>query len=131
MQKFSLILLFVVIFGCNKKENDYLKYYRSPGGRSNPTSLSPNDTRSRQTGEDAPHELTWEMVINSSYWKYLDQLQVEYEERMEANVKKYERMAKEMQKPQYSDPLYFGHKRKPKKRPLGKRKFCEECGIWH
>ncbi len=55
----------------------------------------------------------------------------EYHKRMEANVKKYKRMAKEMEKPQYSDPTYFGHKKEPKKRPAGKKKFCKECGMSH
>ena len=40
-------------------------------------------------------------------------------------------MAKEMEKPQYSDPTYFGHKKPPKKRPVGKKKFCKECGMSH
>ena len=55
----------------------------------------------------------------------------EYEELQKANKKKYRKMAKGMQKPQYSDPTYFGHKRPPKKRKLGKRKFCKECGMVH
>ena len=55
----------------------------------------------------------------------------EYEARMKANAKKNEKMAKEMKKPQYSDPTYFGHKKKPKKRPPGKKKFCKECGMYH
>ena len=62
---------------------------------------------------------------------YYDRLIVEYEERMIANVKKYKIMARKMKKPQYSDPSYFGHKRKPKKRPVGKRKYCKECEIVH
>jgi len=65
------------------------------------------------------------------YDYYFDQKIKEYEERMVANVKKYKKMEKEMKKPQYSDPSYFGHKRKPKKRPPGKRKFCKECEIVH
>ncbi len=36
-----------------------------------------------------------------------------------------------MEKPQYSDPMYFGHKRPPKKRPPGKMKFCKVCGLRH
>ena len=55
----------------------------------------------------------------------------EYHARMEDNAKKYKKMAKEMKKPQYSDPSYFGHKKKPKKRPQGKKKFCKECGLYH
>lgn len=34
-------------------------------------------------------------------------------------------------KGQYSDPSYFGHKRPPKKRPVGKQKFCKVCKIKH
>lgn len=60
-----------------------------------------------------------------------ERLRKEWEQRMEANAKKYKKMAKEMEKPQYSDPLYFGHKKKPKKRPPGKKKYCHECGIMH
>ncbi len=55
----------------------------------------------------------------------------EFDKRMEENAKKYKKMAKEMEKPQYSDPTYFGHKKKPKKRPPGKKKFCKECGMYH
>ncbi|WP_197901699.1 hypothetical protein [Rhodocytophaga rosea] len=58
-------------------------------------------------------------------------LKREYYARMEANAKKYEKMAKDMEKPQYSDPSYFGHKHKPKKNPVGKKKFCKECRIRH
>ena len=62
---------------------------------------------------------------------YFDQKIKEYEERMVANVKKHKKMERLMKKPQYSDPSYFGHKRKPKKRKPGKRKFCQECEIVH
>jgi hypothetical protein len=65
------------------------------------------------------------------YDYYFDNKIKEYEERMVANAKKYKKMKKEMEKPQYSDPSYFGHKRKPKKHKPGKRKFCKECEIVH
>lgn len=55
----------------------------------------------------------------------------EYEDRQEANAKRYREQAKEMEKPRYSDPSYFGHKSKPKKRSPGKKKFCKQCGISH
>ena len=55
----------------------------------------------------------------------------EYEKRMKDNAKRHKKMAKEMKKPKYSDPTYFGHKKKPKKRPRGKKKFCKECGLYH
>ena len=62
---------------------------------------------------------------------YYDQLVVEYHQRMKSNVRKYKKMARKMKKPKYSDPMYFGHKRKPKKRQGKKRKFCKECRIIH
>ena len=55
----------------------------------------------------------------------------EYYVRMEANSKRYKKLEKDMRKPQFSDPSYFGHKRPPKKRPPGKKKFCKECGMVH
>ena len=70
-------------------------------------------------------------VAEPPYTKYYERLVVEYQKRMKANVKKRDAIARQMEKPQYSDPLYFGHKRKPKKRPVGKRKFCKECEIVH
>ncbi len=63
--------------------------------------------------------------------KTTQDLKQEYHDRMEANAKKYKKMAKEMEKPQYSDPSYFGHKNPPKKRKPGKKKFCKECRIRH
>lgn len=49
-----------------------------------------------------------------------------------ATVRKQRRReARLAEKPQYSDPTYFGHKKPPKRRPLGKRKLCKECLIKH
>ena len=70
-------------------------------------------------------------VIKHPHDAYFDQKVEEYKKRMEANVKEHKKMARKMEKPQYSDPSYFGHKRKPKKRGPGKRKFCKECEIVH
>ena len=50
------------------------------------------------------------------------------QERVEARAIEEEKASK---KPQYTNPLYFGHKKPPKKRPPGKKKFCKECGLWH
>jgi hypothetical protein len=62
---------------------------------------------------------------------FTDQKIQEYEDRQEANAKRAQAQAKEMEKPRYSDPSYFGHKSKPKKRAPGKKKFCKQCGISH
>lgn len=52
-------------------------------------------------------------------------------ERMEKLEKAKRKNEKMLSKPQYSDPLYFGHKRPPKKRKPSKMKFCKECGMRH
>lgn len=54
-----------------------------------------------------------------------------YYDRMEALSKRRRKNERLMQKPQYADPSYFGHKRPPKKRKPSKMKFCKECGIRH
>ncbi len=97
---------------------------------------------SRETGKDRPttepdHSATYsgaktkKKKLDKSYTKSFDQKIEEYHKRMEANAKEDARVAREMQKPQYSDPSYFGHKKPPKKRPARKRKFCKECGMVH
>ena len=72
-----------------------------------------------------------ESSFRHRYDDYYDKLIDEYQERMIANAKKYEKIARISQKPQYSEHSYFGHKRKPKKRAVGKRKYCNECEIVH
>ncbi len=55
----------------------------------------------------------------------------EFRERMKKVAKKRRKEERLSQKPQYSDPLYFGHKKPPMKRRNGKKKFCKECGLTH
>jgi hypothetical protein len=69
--------------------------------------------------------------FSKSFKRSLDQKVVEFHQRMKDNAKQDRKEARLAKKPQYSDPSYFGHKRKPKKRKPGKRKFCKECGITH
>jgi hypothetical protein len=55
----------------------------------------------------------------------------DFYERMEALEKTRRKNEKLAAKPQYSDPMYFGHKKPPKKRKPGKMRYCKECGIRH
>jgi hypothetical protein len=55
----------------------------------------------------------------------------QYYERMAQLQKTRRKNEANMDKPQYADPMYFGHKRPPKKRKPGKMKYCKECGIRH
>jgi hypothetical protein len=55
----------------------------------------------------------------------------EFYERVEKAAKEKQRLLRKLHKPQYSDPSYFGHKKKPKRRPPHKMRFCDECHIRH
>ncbi|HCM77194.1 MAG TPA: hypothetical protein DIS90_12475 [Cytophagales bacterium] len=57
--------------------------------------------------------------------------QYEFYKRVELAAKDKQRMLKKLSKPQFSNPAYFGHKKKPKKRPAHKMKYCTECHIRH
>jgi hypothetical protein len=70
-------------------------------------------------------------LFTKKYNSKLNNAVEEFDDLMKANVKKRAKIARKMEKPQYSDPTYFGHKRPPKKRAVGKRKMCKECGIVH
>ena len=54
-----------------------------------------------------------------------------YYRRQELVAKEKRKAEREMLKPQYSDPSYFGHKRPPKRNRPGKLRYCKECGIRH
>jgi hypothetical protein len=55
----------------------------------------------------------------------------EFYERIERVAKDKQRALKQLAKPQYSDPRYFGHKKIPKRRAANKMRYCGECGIRH
>ena len=52
-------------------------------------------------------------------------------DRMEDIGKERKKREKNMNKPEYSNFQYFGHKKAPKKRPPEKMKYCKICGIRH
>lgn len=55
----------------------------------------------------------------------------DFEKRMKKTVRQNYKEEKEARKERYTDHTYFGHKKPPKKRPNGKKKFCKECGLTH
>lgn len=55
----------------------------------------------------------------------------EYYARVEHIAKEKQRMLKKMDEPQYTNPLYYGHKRPPKRHAVHKMRYCKECGIRH
>jgi hypothetical protein len=55
----------------------------------------------------------------------------EFADRMAEVEKARRKNERMMDEPQYSDPMYFGHKKPPKKHKPGKMKYCKVCGIRH
>ena len=55
----------------------------------------------------------------------------EYYARVEEAAREKQRMLRKMDRPQFYDPTYFGHKKSPKKHPPHKKRFCRECGMRH
>jgi outer membrane protein assembly factor BamD (BamD/ComL family) len=52
------------------------------------------------------------------------------EQRWKIGEKREKKATRNLGKNTSVDP-YFGHKRKPKIRPIGKRKVCKVCGVTH
>lgn len=57
--------------------------------------------------------------------------QYEFYERVEQAARDHQKQLKKFSKPQYTNFLYYGHRRLPKRRPPHKMRFCNECGIRH
>jgi hypothetical protein len=126
MKHMFLLLFLLVVFAAGYAQ-------QSPGNRPSdiPSSRDPEVKDSKKQPEQKKvSERKRNKAINDITRHYDLKVQ-EFYKRMEANAKKYRKMQREMKKPQYSDPLYFGHKKMPKKRPPGKKKYCRECGMTH
>lgn len=122
---FITVLLVVIAFGVEAQDNTR--------GESDSIIITPYEDL------DAPSNVKVKKISRRKfkktylYWFYNhhEQLRQDFYKRKKKLRKGYRRMARIMNKPQYRDHAYFGHKRKPKIRPVGKRKFCSECGIVH
>ncbi len=86
---------------------------------------------SRQTASKKKKKISLFSKKKKSAYTTDEQLRAEYVQRQKDNAKRSRKESKLAKKPQYSNPLYFGHKRPPKKRPNDKKKLCKECGLRH
>lgn len=119
-----LTVVALLLFCCSDSFGQFWKRHKKEQQEEvmdQPTSLNPSYARK----EYAP-KASRKAVKGPTYG-----LQQEFYERMEELEKVRRKNEKLMEKPQYSNPLYFGHKRPPKKRKASKMKFCKECGIRH
>jgi hypothetical protein len=132
MRNFSKWLGFLLLplcMACASGKNT--QFSQDAGYGSAPSSRSSGSTSSGTAGSTRFETKNSRVGSKNSAFTTAEQARKEFEERMEANAKRYKKEAKLAEKPQYSDPSYFGHKKKPKKRPLKRRKLCKECGIVH
>jgi hypothetical protein len=111
----SLMLLFLLSFSFVAHAQNY---------PTTPNSLSPAvqptlkvNKRTREVKRVQPN------VKHSSEYEFYDRVQ------KVAKAKK--RALRKLAKPQYTNPVYFGHKNIPKKHAPHKMRFCNECGIRH
>ena len=125
--RYSAIILFLLVYVWFGADQVQAQNTTDPDAIFRPSSRDPESGRAETKAAPKSKKSSYKKSFN----RQMDQKQKEVDQRMKANAKKYRKMEKEMKKPQYSDPLYFGHKRKPKKRPPGKQKFCKECGMKH
>ena len=86
-----------------------------------PNSISPN----KEEREYSPKKTGNGMTLN------YENAEQEFQDRMHDLQKTRRKNERLMDKPQYSDPMYFGHKHPPKKHKPSKMKFCKVCGIRH
>jgi hypothetical protein len=128
MNKSTLLLVFLsFIFTVSvaqskrkKKKDDSASEIQTPNTQ--PTALSPTVQKKEYVPKAAKKKPSSSptYTAEANYYERMEDL-----ERLKAKEEKIKA------KPQYSDPMYFGHKRPPKKRKPGKMKFCKECGIRH
>ncbi len=119
---YFLFILIVLIGGITAEVfGQSLKSKRKTETAQQPTSLNPTNPQKEYTPN----------ASRKSSRGASNDLEEEYHQRMAAVQKTRKKDLRLMAKPQFSDPLYFGHKKLPKKRKPSKMKFCKECGIRH
>ena len=101
-----------------------------------PSSLAPAEKKSTATTVSAPKKKTGffapkKKAATFKRGNVKHTARYEFYDRVEKAAKEKKRIMRILAKPQYSDPSYFGHKKKPKTRPPNKMRFCDECHIRH
>lgn len=119
---FILTLCFLIAiasYGQSKKKKKKSKSSKAPVEQ--PSALNPGESQ-KVYGPKTSRKPTKGATYSAEQDFY------ERMEELEKTKRKNEKLAA---KPQYSDPMYFGHKKPPKKRKPGKMKYCKECGLRH
>lgn len=119
----AILLAFTCSVSFAQSKRNKKKQVESEQSRSSqPTALSPSE----ENKEYAPKLSKKKPTRGATYTA-----EAKFYERMEQLERAKAKEEKLKTKPQYSDPMYFGHKRPPKKHKPGKMRYCKECGIRH
>ncbi|MBX2843294.1 MAG: hypothetical protein KTR26_16100 [Flammeovirgaceae bacterium] len=110
LKKISIILILFSFIGCAKQKS---QTSQNQGNATNSRGYNPQKKQFKSSTKNA---FSNKKRTSASAPKSARQL------------RKEEKMK---QKPQYTDPMYFGHKKPPKKRPRGKQKYCKVCQMRH
>lgn len=92
-----------------------------------PTTLDPANSSPDYSSKSTKHSKARKSKGSGPTYNSLK----EYDDRMDARAKTYRKNEKNLSTEQYVNPMYFGHKKPPKKRPVNKMKYCKVCGIRH
>lgn len=93
-------------------------------GQQVPTSRDPG----RKNGVFSPRH---QKTTKQKRQKVEHTAQYEFYKRVEEAAKEKQRILKYLDKRQFKDHRFFGHKRIPKRRPPHKMRYCNECGVRH
>jgi hypothetical protein len=122
-----LILLLVTTASFAQLSRKEKKAARKGTAVDHPTTLDPSNSETDYSSKHSKHTKGKTKKNSGATYNSLK----EYDARMDARAKTYRKNEKNVSTPQYVDPMYFGHKKPPKKRPAHKMKLCKVCGIRH
>jgi hypothetical protein len=75
--------------------------------------------------------MTRSKAVKRKRQRVQDTPEYEFYKRVELAAKEKQRILKYLNKRQFKDHRYYGHKRIPKRRPPHKMRYCNECGVRH
>ncbi len=121
MLKYLLTILLVMVVSVSFAQSEKKKAKKSePSSSGQSSSLAPYYPKKE-----------YEPKKKKSSGKVTYDATEKFYDRREELAKQERKNEKELEKPENSHPLFFGHKRPPKKRPVHKMKYCKVCGIRH
>ncbi|MBL0742304.1 hypothetical protein [Chryseolinea lacunae] len=129
--RYLLIIVFLVLGTAAMAQSSKKKRKKADASEQSgvPQQQQPNSLNPTSTEEESMPREPKRKRSRSNGPTYDNERQ--YYDRMEAVAKARRKSERAMADPQYSNPMYFGHKRPPKKHKPGKMKYCKECGLRH